>query len=399
MDKEEAIKYSKAGATAAFISGGLTTAIVLFAILTNAKGTLEFFNDPAMFIDIFFIFGCAIGMLRYSRTAAITIFVYSILDKLFIGLETREMPSIGIALVFLFYFGRAIQGTFAYHKIQKEQDPNYRSAPKWIYYVGIPSGLLALMIVGSGILRVSGVLPAVEVTSGSNMRHKDRSLLIEKGIIQPEEDIKYFYSNGIFSILEEGNVLTDQRVIRYVKDETSGLQIYELFFGDIADIKLIEQGSSMFDSIYEVGSIRKDASIRLSLSVLDSGDTTFVEALRNKINVDPSNAITLNDLKYMRHVRVNAFVKEIRSNLMNAADAQASYFAKNKSYKSCAACTAKNLPGYEDNPNVTLVAEVGKTNFVLVATHLGCGDDLWTYQNSTGTIAEASNGCNNAPSY
>jgi len=84
---------------------------------------------------------------------------------------------------------------------------------------------------------------------------------------------------------------------------------------------------------------------------------------------------------------------------MNAADAQALYFAKNKSYKSCAACTAKNLPGYDDNPNVTLVAEVGKTDFVLVATHLGCGNDIWTYQNSTGTIAEPSNGCNNALSY
>jgi len=288
MDKEEAINYSKAGATAAFISGGLTTAIVLLAILTNAKGTLGLWNDPAMFIDIFLIFGCAIGMLRYSRAAAITIFVYFILDKIFIGLDTGKMPSIGIALFVLFYFGRAILGTFAYHKIQKEQDPNYRSAPKWMYYVGIPSGLLVLMIAGYGILVESGVVPEVEVTSGSNMRQKDRSLLIEMGIIQPKEDIEYFYSAGFLSILEEGSILTDQRVISYVKDETSGLQIYELFFDDIADIKLIEQGSYIVHSIYEVGSIRKDAAIRLSLSVLDSGDVTFIEALRkrNQIRFD-----------------------------------------------------------------------------------------------------------------
>jgi len=399
MDKEEAIKASNAGATAAFISGGLTTAVVLFAILTNAKGSLGLWNDPVMFFDIVLIFGCAIGMLRYSRAAAITIFVYFILSKIVIGLETGRMPTSAIALVFLFYLGRAILGTFAYHKIQKEEDPNYRSAPRWMYYVGIPGGLLALMIVGYGILVESGVVPAVEVTSGSNMRQKDRSLLIEKGIIQPKEDIKYFYSNGFLSILEEGNILTDQRVIRYVQDETSGLQIYELFFDDIANIKLIEQGNSFIDSIYEVGSIRKDAAIRLFLSEYDSGDVTFIEALRNKINVGPGNAVALNELKYISQDRKIANVKEIRSDLMNAADAQKLYFAKNKSYKSCAACTAKNLPGYDDNPNVTLVAEVGKTDYVLVATHVGCGDDIWTYQKSTGIIAEPSNGCNNAPSY
>lgn len=299
MDKEEAIKYSKAGATAAFISGSLTTAVVLYAMLTNAKGALGLWNDPSNFIDILLILSCAIGMLRYSRAAAITIFVYFILSKVLIGLETGGMPSLGIALLFLYYFGRAILGIFVYHKIQKEQDPNYRSAPKWMYYVGIPSGLLALMIMGYGILAETGVVPSVKVTSGSNMRQEDRSLLIEKGIVQ----------------------------------------------------------------------------------------------------VDAGSAVALNEHMSITQVSKDTYVKEFRSHLINAADVQKSYFAKNASYMSCAACTARNLPGYNDNPNVTLVAEVGKTDFVLVATHMGCGDDIWTYQNSTGTIAEPNTGCNNAPSY
>ncbi len=138
----------------------------------------------------------------------------------------------------------------------------------------------------------------------------------------------------------------------------------------------------------------------IGFSLIELGQLKKAEAvLRESLKIDPGNAVALNELKYIKHFRKNAHLKEIRSHLMNAADAQALYFAKNKSYKSCAACTAKNLPGYEDNPNVTLVAEVGKTDFVLVATHLGCGDDIWTYQKSTGTIAEPSNECNNAPSY
>ena len=136
MDKEQARKASKAGATAAFISGGLTTAVVAIAMATNAKGPLGLWNDPAMFFDILLILGCGIGMLRYSRSAAIVVTVYFILSKVVVGLETGKFTGIGIALVFLYYFGRAIQGTFVYHRMLKEENPAYKSAPKWMSCLG-----------------------------------------------------------------------------------------------------------------------------------------------------------------------------------------------------------------------------------------------------------------------
>ena len=58
---------------------------------------------------------------------------------------------------------------------------------------------------------------------------------------------------------------------------------------------------------------------------------------------------------------------EVRSNLKNAVAAQELYFDKNNSYKSCVVCTHNDLPGYDYNPRVMLVAEVGKTGFVLTA--------------------------------
>jgi len=224
------------------------------------------------------------GMLRYSRSAAIIICVYFIVSKIVIGLETGKISGIGMGLVFVYYFGRAIQGTFVYHRMQKEQNPDYRCAPKWMYYVGIPSGLLVLLVAGFGILTMNGVFPSTEVSSGSKMRQKDRSLLIETGIVQPKEDIKFFYSNGFLSILEDGNVLTDQRVIRYVRDNTKGLKVYEFMFDEIAQVKLIEQGNAINPSIYEIRSFREDAWVRLSLSTEGGGDVAFIEALRNDIH-------------------------------------------------------------------------------------------------------------------
>ena len=58
------------------------------------------------------------------------------------------------------------------------------------------------------------------------------------------------------------------------------------------------------------------------------------------VQVDAGSAVALNEHMSITQVSKDTYVKEIRSHLMNAADAQKSYFAKNASYMSCAACTA-----------------------------------------------------------
>lgn len=83
--------------------------------------------------------------------------------------------------------------------------------------------------------------------------------------------------------------------------------------------------------------------------------------------------------------RERRYIYEIKTELKNAAAAQKSYFAKNNSYKSCAPCTARDLPGYNNNPEVTTVAVVGTTDFVLVAAHEYCSGK-WTYRSTTRKI-------------
>ena len=124
MDKEKAIKATKNGAVAAFISAGITLAVVLFAVFSNAEGYFGRWNDPSIFLDVIIIVICGFGMLRHSRAAAIVIFIYFVFGKIYIGLESGKMSGSGMALVFLYFYGKAIQGAFAYHKIQKEEKSN-----------------------------------------------------------------------------------------------------------------------------------------------------------------------------------------------------------------------------------------------------------------------------------
>jgi len=94
--------------------------------------------------------------------------------------------------------------------------------------------------------------------------------------------------------------------------------------------------------------------------------------------------------------REEDYVKIIRSDLSMAATAQELYILKADSYKSCAPCTSKNLPGYNNSPKVTLVTKVwGEQGleFLLLATHEYCGSSKWTYQSYTETITEPSDGC------
>jgi len=185
--------------------------------------------------------------------------------------------------VFLYFYGKAVQGTYVFHKIEKEENPNYKPTPKWAYYVGIPTVSIFIILIGFGLITMTGLVPSTEVQAGIEMSRKDNGLLISNNIISKDDHIEYFYSYGFTSILEGGNVLTDNRVIIYWPDENKELQIYEIYFNDIASVELIQTGNLMNDSVYKVNSFNPDAWLQLELSTENRGDINFIEALRGKI--------------------------------------------------------------------------------------------------------------------
>ena len=130
MNIDEARQACKNGAVAAFISGTLTTIVVAVALLGDSDGNLTLWNDPTNFVDIALIFGCGVGMLKYSRTAAVSIFLYFVISKTAIALETGQTTGLLITLAFLFYFGKAVLGSYAYKKAMKADNPEFRSAPR-----------------------------------------------------------------------------------------------------------------------------------------------------------------------------------------------------------------------------------------------------------------------------
>ncbi len=281
LNIDEAIKATKNGSTAAFISAGITLLVVVIAISTSASGELQVFNDPWNLVDALLIAALGFGIRQHSRVAAVSMLVYFILAKILIALETGTMAGILVSLIFLYYFGAAARGAIAYHRIQLLADPSYSVSSKWAYRIGIPVGLLALALIVLGILSEVGVVPSTAVVAGSELSNTDKTTLVEMGVIEPGESVIMFYSAGLMTIRTDGNLLTDRRIISY-EDLGDGLYIYSVPYDEVEAVNLYERGGPVTDTVMEVWPRGRDA-FRLLLSAEDGGDIRFISALNDRL--------------------------------------------------------------------------------------------------------------------
>jgi hypothetical protein len=288
MDRTEALRATRNGATAALVSGVLTLGIALFAMSTDANEALALWNDPWILADITLIFACAYGIYRHSRVAAVTMLVYFFGAKIAIGIGTGKAHGIVFALVFLYFFAKAAQGAIVFHRLERSENPHYRPAPKWVPWVFAPVALIVLCIFGLGLLSMSGIAPPYSVQRGPEVSAKFRAQLHEAGIIEPQESIEYFYSFGLASVLEGGSVLTDERVVLYFP-ENGTTAIIGLRFEEITSVELLEAGGVMSDAIYRVTGHDPGNWMHIPLAIDDRGDVKFIEALRAKIPVGHGN--------------------------------------------------------------------------------------------------------------
>lgn len=283
MDRAGALKAIRKGAIAAIISGTVTLFVVGMALFSDAEGNLAFWNDPFNLIDVLLIFFLAFGIYRKSRTAAVLLFIYFMFAKIFIALSVGRMQGLLVSLIFLYFYARAIQGTFVFHRLEKQENPDYKTSSVWYLIAGIPLGLCFLLALGFGMLTVTGAFPSTEVLAGDKVPANQVATLVEHNIVESEEEIAYFYSAGMFSILVDGNLLTDRRVVSYFKNAEGELEIYDLYFTDIEHVELVQQGNLLTNSVYQINAYAVDTWFQIVLSAEAEGDKKFIAALQQKI--------------------------------------------------------------------------------------------------------------------
>lgn len=115
---EDIAKKIKSGWIAALVSGVMTLALMLVAMNT---GSLNHLFDIWTSIDVVLIFALAFGIYKKSRVAATMMFIYFLLSKIWLVVETGQTNNLLISALFLYFYLQAMVGTFQYHKLMKSE--------------------------------------------------------------------------------------------------------------------------------------------------------------------------------------------------------------------------------------------------------------------------------------
>lgn len=161
--------------------------------------------------------------------------------------------------------------------------PGFESAIGWggWSYATLATGgtLTALAVMStfappSRVLRQSEIPPSYQVT------------LVEAGVLEPNERIEFFYSAGLYSILEDGNLLTENRVVSY-ETLDGELYVYSSTYPEIQDFD-VEYSESFFDDTVLFISMVSGEEFILILSAEDGRDKEFVSELQSRLSASRS---------------------------------------------------------------------------------------------------------------
>lgn len=152
-----------------------------------------------------------------------------------------------------------------------------RRVLRWYGIATLPPVIIAAGLGTVGAAK-AGLRPAASAVSGADLPEKHRKALIRAGHVTADEEIVYFYSNGRVSVLEDGNLVTDRRVISYELD--AGSLWYES--ADYQDVVDLDSEFSLDPQ--DLTTITVEANdgraFRLIVSPAGGRDTAFVTALQ-----------------------------------------------------------------------------------------------------------------------
>jgi hypothetical protein len=141
-----------------------------------------------------------------------------------------------------------VSSIHAINRTARVRSPYYAkfgAGPAAACFVGIPFLALAVLL-------SLNVLPATQVVDGPDLPSWHRNYLRAEQILENTEVVQHFYSAGLFSIKDDGNLLTDQRIISYWRDPDSHeLVVASARYEDIQDLHL-ERGDALTDSTLTV---------------------------------------------------------------------------------------------------------------------------------------------------
>jgi len=191
-------------------------------------------------------------------------------------------PTMGLvgALSFAFFVVFVVHGVDALttlHIATKGISPEEGLSKPWRFAVAAAVPIVSLLAVIVAVPSQMRLRPESITVAGENLSADHLQALRNAGYVSPTETVRYFYSDGPTSVLEDGNLFTDERIVSYAQ------LVNETFhesarFDEVVDLQVLPAGpGESTSSIYVV----KDngAVFYLLVATLGGGDSLFANAL------------------------------------------------------------------------------------------------------------------------
>ena len=195
---------------------------------------------------------------------------------------------IGTILLLIWYSNRSknSENKFGRSTVENPKIEEKDTLPVWIKFFIIPliGVFVSCLILFVTLLEV-GMIPDTEVMVGSELSSSTKTTLIDQRIISETDNIRYFYSTEMLSFSKEGQLVTDTSIISYSSNDEGIVQIWEMEFGAIDRVELVQEGSFFQDSIYKIyGNAQAEYEwIEVWLSTENGGDKLFINEVEKNV--------------------------------------------------------------------------------------------------------------------
>ena len=154
--------------------------------------------------------------------------------------------------------------------------------PMWVKLVVVPMVSIPFLLVFLFEVAIAfGTIPDAKVVRGSALNPDTKIDLINNGILRAEEEVLYFYTTEMFSFTDEGQLLTNNEVISYLKNEEGIIEVWRMGLGEIDRVEQVQLGDQLQDSVYKIygNSNAEFEWIEIWLSAEEDGDEKFIDHL------------------------------------------------------------------------------------------------------------------------
>ena len=274
MTPEDAQKHIRN----AWIAGVVSAAFTLLIIGVTLSGSSLFQELDfgwAELLDVAFVLGLSYGVFRKSRVSAVLLLTYFVLARIYLWVALGSLAGWPVAILFGYFFVQGVRGTFAHHALAPEVSARGGSR-RWIWILGGTIAALGVALV-AGLVLIGIHAPDTKVIPGGQVPKLFAEQIRRLGVLEEEEQIRFFYSDALLNIEDGFYLLTDRQVVVYSRRfEEPAIRVP---FAEIESLDADWSDSWWTDSQISL-ELRNQETVGFPLSIEGGGDKRFYKALQ-----------------------------------------------------------------------------------------------------------------------